>query len=402
MNANPFVPADQQSILIVDDNATNLAVIANYLEARGFTVLVARDGLSGLEKAQYAAPDLILLDVMMPGLDGFETCRRLKANETTKKIPVIFMTALSETEHKIKGFSVGGVDYVTKPFQQEEVWARVTTHLQLYALTEHLEQMVAMRTAELQVAYAYLQQLDRAKLDFIQVTSHELRTPLSIISGYTQLLQENKIVAANDEVQQLVQNILKGTGRMQYILNHILDALQIEQKMIRPYCQPVIIAEVIDTVSMQFESVLLQRQLTLTHILQDLPPLSADIELLHKLFYHLLVNAIKYTPDGGRITITGRSVTIPSKPPEIEVVIEDTGIGIDPDQLTLIFEKFYQSGEVAFHSTGQTSFKGGGPGLGLAIAKGIVSAHNGQIWAESQRHDEDLCPGSRFYVRLPL
>ncbi|MCA9976580.1 MAG: response regulator, partial [Anaerolineales bacterium] len=185
MYAQSATPLQQKSILIVDDNPTNIAVIADYLEEQGFNVLVARDGLSGLEKAEYALPDLVLLDVMMPGIDGFDTCRRLKENEKTRRIPVIFMTALTETEHKIQGFRAGGVDYVTKPFQQEEVLARVMTHLQLNELTQHLEQLVHLRTAELQTAYSYLQQLDRAKLDFIQVTSHELRTPLSIIDGYT-------------------------------------------------------------------------------------------------------------------------------------------------------------------------------------------------------------------------
>ncbi|MCA9959952.1 MAG: hybrid sensor histidine kinase/response regulator [Anaerolineales bacterium] len=403
MYAQSATPLQQKSILIVDDNPTNIAVIADYLEEQGFNVLVARDGLSGLEKAEYALPDLVLLDVMMPGIDGFDTCRRLKENEKTRRIPVIFMTALTETEHKIQGFRAGGVDYVTKPFQQEEVLARVMTHLQLNELTQHLEQLVHLRTAELQTAYSYLQQLDRAKLDFIQVTSHELRTPLSIIDGYTQLLQENEKVVTDDEAFHLVQNILKGTGRMQYVLNHILDALQIEQQLIRPYFQPVHFSEIINTLHHQFDTTLQMRHLRFTsQHLQELPTIWADEELMRKLFYHLLVNAIKYTPDGGLIQVTAREIPASNEPAQMEIVIQDNGIGIEPDQLELIFEKFYQGGAVAFHSTGQTTFKGGGPGLGLAIAKGIIAVHNGQIWAESDGYDEVTCPGSRFIVRLPL
>jgi PAS domain S-box-containing protein len=134
------------TILIIDDEPANLGVMSDYLEGFGFRALVARDGESGLERAQHAWPDLILLDVSMPGMDGFEACRRLKADENTKDIPVIFMTALAETEHKIKGFQLGAVDYVTKPFQAEELLARITTHLHLRDLTECLEQKVRERT----------------------------------------------------------------------------------------------------------------------------------------------------------------------------------------------------------------------------------------------------------------
>ena len=132
-----------RTVLIIDDEPANLGVVSNYLESAGFGALIARDGESGLEKARYARPDLVLLDVLMPGIDGFETCRRLKATETTKDIPVIFMTALVETEHKVKGFQLGAVDYITKPFQHEEVLARVTTHLHIRNLTQSLQEQNA-------------------------------------------------------------------------------------------------------------------------------------------------------------------------------------------------------------------------------------------------------------------
>ncbi|MBU5613896.1 ATP-binding response regulator [Geomonas azotofigens] len=143
-------------ILVIDDDADNLAIVSEYLKGFDFTILVAEDGASGLERAAYAKPDLILLDVLMPGIDGYETCRRLKADDKTRDIPVIFMTALAETEHKVRGFQAGAVDYVTKPFQREEVLARVSVHLQIRELTrklteanELLEKRVEQRTAEL-------------------------------------------------------------------------------------------------------------------------------------------------------------------------------------------------------------------------------------------------------------
>jgi signal transduction histidine kinase len=139
--------------------------------------------------------------------------------------------------------------------------------------------------------------------------------------------------------------------------------------------------------------------------INDLPAIEGDPIALPKVFYQLIVNAIKYTPDGGTITISGRNGNIdgedsPTK--GIDIIISDTGIGIDPEFHELIFTKFYQTGELALHSTGRTKFKGAGPGLGLAIARGIVEAHQGKLWVESPGHDENTCPGSRFHVLLPL
>jgi signal transduction histidine kinase len=135
--------------------------------------------------------------------------------------------------------------------------------------------------------------------------------------------------------------------------------------------------------------------------LDKLPPIPADPEMLYKVFYHVIINAIKYTPDGGLITVQGRVVNS-AECPEVEIAIKDTGIGIDPQSHELIFNKFYQTGEVLLHSSGKTKFKGGGPGLGLAIARGIIEAHKGRIWVESPDHNENTNPGSTFYIRLPM
>jgi signal transduction histidine kinase len=152
-----------------------------------------------------------------------------------------------------------------------------------------------------------------------------------------------------------------------------------------------------------FQSALFERRLTLTFDgLAALPSIQADPDQLQKVLYHLVMNAIKYTPNGGGITASGRKVEGQDGAEEVEVVISDTGIGIDPKDRERIFEKFYQTGEIELHSSGKTSFKGGGPGLGLAIARGIVEAHGGRMWVESPCHDEVTNPGSRFFVRLPV
>jgi DNA-binding response OmpR family regulator len=163
-------------ILIIDDDPNSLDIVSRYLEELHFTILIAEDGESGLKRADYARPDLILLDIMMPGIDGYETCRRLKEMESTRDIPVIFMTALAEMEHKVRGFEAGGVDYVTKPIQREEVVARVGVHLRIRELTaglqkaneslnrlnEELEERVRERTKELERRNYELEQMNKA------------------------------------------------------------------------------------------------------------------------------------------------------------------------------------------------------------------------------------------------
>lgn len=182
----------QATVLVIDDNPTNLGVVVNSLEDRGFTVLTARDGASGIKRAKFAHPDIILLDVIMPGIDGFETCRQLKADAETQAIPVIFMTALTSSEEKVKGFEMGAVDYVTKPIQIEEVMARVNLHLKLHFLTQKLEQQVEKRTAELNQA---LQELKSSQLQLVQSekmsalgqlmagVTHEINNPVGFVSG---------------------------------------------------------------------------------------------------------------------------------------------------------------------------------------------------------------------------
>jgi signal transduction histidine kinase len=257
------------------------------------------------------------------------------------------------------------------------------------------------RTVELEKTYNILEQMDRTKTSFIRVSAHELRTPLTLIKGYTQMLE----MKANDdpEINALTTGIVDGADRMTEIVNSMLDVSKIDNQTLELLPERLQLGLILIRVQKTFKASLEERKLTFVTLdTMDLPLVNADPDLMYKVFYHLIMNAIKYTPDGGKIIITGRTIEEISGSPEVEIAIADSGIGIDPQYHDLIFEKFFQTGEVQFHSSGKTKFKGGGPGLGLAIARGIIKAHGGRIWVESPGYDEQICPGSTFYVRLPL
>lgn len=260
--------------------------------------------------------------------------------------------------------------------------------------------------SELERAYEELERLDRTKSDFISVASHELRTPLTVMQGFSQMLLQDAGAADATMRREMVQGIYRGAIRLNEIINSMLDVAKIDTSALQLFILPVSLLELLQDLLHEFQDVLAERHLTANvSDWEALSAIEADPEALKKVFRHLLVNAIKYTPDGGEITFSGRPIQagMYDFPVDgVEVIVRDTGIGIDPRALSLIFAKFYQTGELALHSSGTTSFKGGGPGLGLAIVKGIIEAHGGKVWAESPGYDEDTCPGSSFHVVLPL
>lgn len=261
-------------------------------------------------------------------------------------------------------------------------------------MTDHLQQ----RTLELEKTNKTLEQMDAAKMRFIQVAAHELRTPLTLVQGYSQMIQVK--AKQNNEYVNYANGIVEGTTRMVEIIDNMLDVSRIDSNLLEILPVKVEIAQVIERVRKTFEPALQERNLTfVTQDLQQLPGLLADKELLYKLFYHVIVNAIKYTPDGGCITVSAKTM---NEPALIEIAIKDTGIGVAPENQELVFEKFYQTGEVLLHSSGKTKFRGGGPGLGLAIARGIVNAHHGHIRLESPGFNETTLPGTTVFVRLPI
>jgi signal transduction histidine kinase len=235
------------------------------------------------------------------------------------------------------------------------------------------------------------------------VVGHELRTPLTVISGYADMLKSATTIREDQSLQLLCDGMTTSLNRLHAIINSILDVSRMDVEALTVRKVPASIVVLVKEIEGVFQTALRQRDLRFTTVgLSELPFIVADSDLLYKALYHVIMNAIKYTADGGRITVGGRTAKDDGDQDVIEIVVADTGIGIDPEHHELIFDKFYQTGEVMLHSSGATKFKGGGPGLGLAIAKGAIAAHGGKIWVESSGHDEENLPGSRFYIRLPL
>jgi signal transduction histidine kinase len=202
-----------------------------------------------------------------------------------------------------------------------------------------------------------------------------------------------------------VDGIYSGAERLHEIVNGMLDIVKIDSRALELSHEPLALGLLARNVGGNFKNALRQRNITLTiDDMSALPRVEADNNAVQKVFYQLISNAIKYTPDDGKIWVSGRALQPGEQIAEagVEIIFQDSGIGIAPSQQELIFEKFYQTGEVALHSSSQTKFKGGGPGLGLSIARGIIQAHGGKLWVESPGCDEIECPGSTFHVVLPL
>lgn len=256
---------------------------------------------------------------------------------------------------------------------------------------------------ELKHANKVLNQLDRNKLEFIQVAAHELRTPLTVLMGYVNLLRSFPDIQTNSMMTEVIEGILKGADRMREVVNLMLDVTRIDSETLKIAIIPVPLKRLVNDLVNDFKQAAKDRNIELSVIhTSDLPNIDADPTLINKALYHLVVNAIKYTPDGGKVTVRTRTVTLDNQVPGVEISVQDTGVGLDIEHHKLVFEKFYQVGDVAIHSSGKTTFKGGGPGVGLAIVRGVARAHGGKVWVESAGNDEVNFPGSTFVLQLPL
>jgi signal transduction histidine kinase len=261
-----------------------------------------------------------------------------------------------------------------------------------------IESRLERAMKELGAVQEELERLERTKSNFISVAAHELKTPLTLIEGYTAMMRDT-VQNLSPQASHFLQGIYSGIRRLRQIVDDMIDVSLIDTNMLKLNLQPVQLKTLFGLLKAELDATFQERKQTF-----EIRPfngmnewLIGDPERLYQAFRNVLLNAIKYTPDGGKITVDGRLL-----PGFVEVTIADTGIGIAPEDQTLIFEKFTALGSAQLHSSGKTKFKGGGPGLGLPIARGIIEAHGGTIWVVSEGYDEEKCPGSTFHILLPL
>jgi len=262
-----------------------------------------------------------------------------------------------------------------------------------------MEARIAYISKELVSAQQQLEQLDRTKSNFITVAAHELKTPLTLIDGYTTMMRDMLDETGQNQFNSLLVGMNKGVHRLREIIDDMIDVSLIDNNLLSLNFQQTTVMHILNLLKVDLAASVLERnqKLNIKTFSGSSTRLYADPERLYQALRNVLVNAIKYTPDKGKISVDGRTL-----PGFIEVTVEDSGIGIAPEHQTVIFEKFAQFGHPDLHSSGKIKFKGGGPGLGLPIARGIIEAHGGTIWVESRGYDEEKYPGATFHILIPI
>ena len=277
----------------------------------------------------------------------------------------------------------------------------IFSHGMEFASTEETRLHVQHITSELEKTRTVLEKLEKSKSDFISVAAHELKTPLTLIEGYVSMLKDTlpQDNSKKDLAEIYLKGVHAGTRRLREIVDDMIDVSMIDNNLLSLNFQPLWLNRLLDSIQRELSESIQQRNicLNITRFPGSDEMIFADGERLFQAFRNVIMNGIKYTPDGGQVVVDGRLL-----PGFVEVTISDTGIGIDPEDHSRIFEKFGRLGNVSLHSSGKTKFKGGGPGLGLPITKGIIDAHGGAIWVESVGYDENSFPGSTFHIMLPL
>lgn len=374
-------------ILAVDDNPEHLDVLFEYLAQAGVTVLLAQNGESALKTAEDSVPDLILLDVMMPGCSGFEVCRRLKTNETTKDIPVIFMTVLSDTRDKLKGFEVGGVDYITKPFEHKEVLARVKAHLTIRNLQQELrEKNVALEQYVTLLAERneQLEEVNASKDRFFSIIAHDLRDPFTGLLGLSQVITEEFERYPPQKIKEMIMTLRGMSETLYALLDNLLTWSRVQRGMIEYHPQTIDVQKVVTRNVAIFTSNAEQKQITLSTAIQEWTTAYADKKMVDTIIRNLLSNALKFTHSGGNIEVSatqnGNYVT---------VSVADTGIGIDEKHIPKLFRI-----DAQYKRIGTANEKG--TGLGLILCQEFVERNGGKIWAEST-----VNKGTTFRFTLP-
>jgi CheY-like chemotaxis protein len=357
----------RQVILIVDDNITNLKVAAESLKAHRLDVITARSGEAGLERARFARPDLILLDIDLPGIDGFEACRRIKADSATRDIPVIFMTALADVEHKVRGFAAGGVDYITKPIQVEELHARVDTHLTIRRLQQNLEERI--------------KELDA----FAHTVAHDLKNPLAAVMGYVQLIESLNTGALPEHARMALAVISQNSHKMSSIIDELLTLASVRNLndiAIGPLMMGRIVNDTLTRLSRLIDSSGARIALP-----QRWPVAQGYGPWVEEVWANYISNAIKYGGTPPQIELGADRFVDEAQRPYIRFWLRDNGRGMTEAERGQLFREFSRLDQ---HRSLE------GHGLGLSIVQRIVKKLGGSVGVEST-----VGSGSTFSFALP-
>ncbi len=408
---------DKVNILMVDDKADNLLALEALLGDLGQNLVKAYSGTEALKCVLKQDFALILMDVQMPGMDGFETVDLIKERDRSRHTPVIFLTALSKSDVYIsRGYSVGAVDYILKPIVPEILRSKVAVFVDLFQkseevkrLNEELEARVMKRTAQLQEAnnelhaeIAERKRLEQQKDGFIAVASHELRTPLTTIKGYTKLALRSAENTGDEKLIRTLSIVSEKTDQLTRLMNDMLDVSRIEQDIlpldITTFDVGKLLKEIINGLELIAPEFIFDLKLPPVVVLADAIQADADAALLvsadrqriEQVVTNLLENAIKYT---GKATVEERKIEVSARPAGDEIIIKvrDHGVGIPVEQQSQVFSRFFRASNVT-----SAKYPYPGMGLGLFISHGIVQRHGGKIWVESSGQD-----GSTFSFSVP-
>ena len=354
MNLTERKDLNKPIILIVDDVPKNIQVLGTILSKLECELAVAMNGQQALDTIEKIKPDLILLDVMMPILDGHEVCRRLKSSDETKDIPIIFLTAKTETEDIVTGFELGAVDYVTKPFIGNELLARVKTHLSLKITKENLKEEIA------------------TKNKFFSIISHDLRGSFGIILSLVQLIKENRDDLSPEETDELLSDIVNASKNTIDLLQNLLEWSRSQTGRIKFNPEKLSISELFSEIIAGQSEIAENKNIKLLSYVNSNKTVFADKNMILLVIRNLISNAIKFTPNGGEIDLTADDMD-----EFIKISVTDNGVGIKSDRVDSLF-----------HIETKTSTSGTeneqGNGLGLILCKEFVERNKGDIKVESE------------------
>ena len=363
------------NILIVDDEPLNLSVLEAYLHGEGCSITKASSGADALRSAAEIPPDLVLLDVMMPGMDGLEVCRRLKGDDITRFVPVVIITSLDQKDDKIEAIRAGADDFITKPVDKAELLARARSLLKIKSLHDQLEKK-----------YQEVLELQALKDSMMRMLVHDFRNPLTGLTGYLFLMGLHAEKGAYGEIGPLIEKSQFLSTRMSALVGDIMDIARLEDNKLPLHPEILCLRDIIADNRKDFEHLIEERKITM--VIDESPEsvcVKADKALLHRTIGNILANALRYSPDNGSIRFT-----IGSDGGTALLSISDEGPGIPHSALHKVFDKFFQ---VEMKAANARS----GAGLGLAFCDLVVKAHGGRITAENNPDK-----GCRFTIALPM